>query len=103
MGVINLAVYRVHISFYQTSKGFAKKSDLVKMKRLSNGFDPLEEEFSNIGGETSGILINLEEAKGGELYSIEVINVTTDWETGYPDGRDLSVVKYEPEKNDEQT
>lgn len=94
MDTIHLAVYKVLHSFYQTSKGFAKKIDLVKMKRLSSGFDPLEEDFSNIGDELIDTVIGLEEAEHNKLYSIKVVNVEYDWETGYADGWDLSLVEY---------
>ena len=94
----HVAVYKVLKSFYKTSKGFADKIELVKMKRLSYGYDPLEEEYANVGDDIQSIINDLHTLVGGELYTVEVVNVSTDWETGHVDDYDLMLSPYKVEE-----
>lgn len=83
----HLAVYRKETTYYRTKKGFAFKVDLIKLKRKSYGFDALEDDFMGCDS-LSSLPINLHKVPDGE-YSVEVINVSKDWETGIVDGWDL--------------
>lgn len=94
--VKHIAVYKVLKSFYKTSKGFASKIDLVKMKRLSSGWDGLEDMHDNIGGEYD-LIINLDEVSHNELYYVKAVDLSQDWETGLIDDWNLKLLPYKEE------
>lgn len=91
-------VFAYRASEFINAKGeFVQTQRMVPRKRLScKGcsqctymMDDLQE---HIG---CGIpILGMDEAKQDELYSLQVVNVTVDWETNVVDGWDLKFVKY---------
>ncbi len=84
------AIYRVINTFYKTKKGCAKKTEFIKMKKLSYGWDPLKEEVANVGDDTVSIMLNINELKNG-IYEAVVVNVSHDYETGTVDGWEIEL------------
>lgn len=88
-----MAVYRLTTEAYQSKYGFSFTKKLNKQKRLSTGFDPLEEEHQAIGiGDTE--IVGLDSLPDG-LYSVRIVNVSTDYETGHVDDYDIQLFPYE--------
>lgn len=90
----HIAIYRLTTEVYKSRDGFVFSKKIRKMKRLSKGYDALEEEWASIGCDMEPI-IGIESAVDG-LYEIKMVNASVDYETGYVDSYDLQMFPYQP-------
>ena len=93
----NIAIYRGHVSVYKTARGYARKTELTKMKRLSTGFDMLEEGFMAMG---SDMELDLSHIVDGRLYIVKATSSIPDYETGEVD-YELYLKSYKQENSDD--
>lgn len=90
-------VYKADVQHCKTQRGVLFSVRLNKMKRLSCpgceycGF--LEDDLSEIDPKYWSI-IDIATAEPGKLYTIEVVNIGRDWESGHVDSWDLKMVPY---------
>ena len=97
-------VYKADVQHCTTKRGVLFSVRLNKMARMScKGCDRcggLADDLSNINANWS--IIGIESAKSGKLYEIKMVNMSTDWETGYVDEWDLQLVPYEESEADSE-
>lgn len=92
-------VVKLITSFYATKKGCFSTKSLHYAKRLSYGFNIIEEDLSNTSAkDVIQSFINLHECKDG-FYEIVSVNHSYDYESGYCDGYDLKLIPYNKEKS----
>lgn len=90
----DILVVRLKTDHHKSDRGIVERRSLLKMKRLSRGFDILEEDSNNIGVElVFRNIVNLYKCKDG-LYEIQTCNESLDHETGYVDDYDYMLVPY---------
>jgi len=91
----NQSVVRLKTNVWCDSKGLHFRKDLQFLKRLSFGYQIIEEDASNIGAlDTFQQIINIDECVDG-IYEVVVCNESHDYESGYVDGYDLKLIKFE--------
>lgn len=91
----NICVVRVKTSYWNDGNGLYQKKAITFLRRKSKGFNILEEDCSAIG--TDQVMQHIENLGSVEdgIYRVQTINETRDWESGYVDGYDYFLVKYE--------
>ena len=97
-------IFRADVQNFQTQKGMGFSVRLNKMKRLSckgcMECGGLESYFGEISNEWP--IVGIEKVEHGKLYSLQVVNIEKDFESGIVDGWDLGLVEYKEEKEDEK-
>jgi hypothetical protein len=93
-------VVRLKTSFWKDKRGGIHiKKSLIPLKLQSEGYQILQEDADNFGiDEIVDRIVNLFEVKDG-VYSIEMINLSHDWETGYLESYDYQLNPLKEEKN----
>lgn len=87
-------VIKLTTSVWKSGRTACIQRKITWVRRKSFGFQILENDFDAIGSaEAVEQIINLNESPDG-LYTIEVVNETRDFESGYVDGYDLKLVPY---------
>lgn len=87
-------VIKLTTSYYATKKGCFTTISLQYAKRLSYGFNILQEDLSNAyAKDVIQSIINLHECKDG-FYEVITCNHSYDYESGYLDGWDLKLIPY---------
>ncbi len=87
-------VVRVVTTAWHDSKGLHTKRSLKLLKRMSFGFDILQDECMNVGaGEAANNISNLHEVTDG-IYELIACNINRDYESGYIDDWELMLVPY---------
>lgn len=104
-------VYKGQFSQYLTKNGFAQTIRLVKQERLScPGCNRIEisknlkkkycasqlDDYLSDELEHESIL-GIDEVQDGKYYHFKMVNMSTDWETGYLDGWDLELIQINDE------
>ncbi len=90
----NQTVVRVVTTFWHDGRGLHTKRSLNLLKRMSFGFDILQEECINVGAEDAAKNIsNLHKVVDG-IYEIIACNISRDYESGYVDDWELMLVPY---------
>lgn len=94
----NQTVVRVQTSNYVSGGRLVTKRTISTLKRKSRGYNELFDLVPEIGAdEVISMIINLDEVDDG-IYRVIIVNVSTDWETGYIDDYDLKLIPYEEEE-----
>jgi hypothetical protein len=86
-------VVKLSTSYWKNRKGIHIKRSLNFMRRLSKGYNVLEEDFNSIGGTIVDQIINLNECVDG-LYEVILCNEQKDWETGHIEDYDYKLISY---------
>lgn len=86
-------VVRISTSFFESKHGLTYQRQIRYLKRKSFGWNPLEDEFRNIGEEALATITNLSSVKDG-IYEVVLNSISTDWETGYSDYWDWKLIPY---------
>lgn len=92
-------VVRLVTSFWKDNGGGINiKRTLRPMRKLSRGFQYLENDCDMVGAEDLfGMIVNLDQCKDG-VYLVDTCNISTDWETGIVDDYDYKLVPFEEEQ-----
>lgn len=90
----NRCVIKLTTSSYATTKGIFTVKSLRYAKRLSYGFNVLQEDISNASADdVIKSITNLNECKDG-FYEVITCNHSHDYESGYCDDYDLKLIQY---------
>lgn len=88
-------VYRADVQHCKTERGVMFSVRLNKMKRMScPGCERcayLEDDLGEIDP-VHWPVIGIEKAEHGRLYTIDIVNISTDWESGHADAWDLKLI-----------
>jgi len=88
-------IYRADVFHGPTSRGVVLSIRLNKLKRKScPGCSKciwIDEYIAEVNSKYP--LLNIENVVDGKLYTVEMCNISKDWETGYVDDYDLRVVE----------
>jgi hypothetical protein len=87
-----LCVVRLRRTAWYDRRGVYYKTSLTYLQRKSKGFNFLEEELDVVGAHNV-LITNIDEVNEG-VYSVEICNISRDYESGYIDGYDLKLVPY---------
>jgi hypothetical protein len=91
-----ILVVRVTTSYWSDRSGGHMRKKVGFMKRLSKGFNLLDEDFGNIGAdEVIPRILNLHDVEDG-LYVVHTANEERDWETGNVEEYDYRLYPYTP-------
>lgn len=92
----DICVVRLRTTQWSDCRGVHIKKSLVYLRRLSHGYNLLEEEVASLGApDTISGFINLNNCPDG-VYTVETCNISRDWESGHIDSYDLKLVPYKP-------
>lgn len=87
-------VVRLTTTYWTGVNGLSVLKKLTPQKRKSTGYQMLLEDAKMIGDElVVKNIVNLNECKDG-LYSVEVVNERTDFETGYVEDYDYKLIPF---------
>lgn len=90
-------IYKADVQHCKTERGILYSIRLNKLKRMScpgcNQCVYIEDDINEIGPGRSQIK-NIEMVEHGKLYTIEVCDISRDYETGIIDDWNLEVVEY---------
>lgn len=90
-------VVRLRTSYWQDKRGIHIKKDLIPMRKMSFGYQILEEDAPIAGvDQLVRHIVNLHELKDG-LYESVTCNESRDWETGYVDEYDYKLIPFKEE------
>ena len=96
--VANRCVVRVRTSTWADRRGVHTKKSLLFLYKQCAGFNVLEEEIGSVGAEEAmRNIVNLSKAKDG-IYTVELCNISRDYETGYNDYWEYELVPFDGEK-----
>jgi len=88
-------IYRADVINKKIWNGIIFSIHLTEVKELScPGCEfcvGLDESLNNINNKWN--IIDIEKAEDGMLYSIDICNITTDWETGKPNNWNLKLIE----------
>ena len=91
----SLCVVRLATSSWSDRRGLHTKRSLLWLRRLSTGFNVMEEEADCAGADlTVARILNLDDCADG-IYRVVTCNERRDWETGYVDDYDYRLVPFE--------
>ena len=91
-------VVRLKTSYWHDERGLYSSKKLIVLKRLTNGFNFLEEDCHMVGAdEVFPRITNLHDVVDG-VYEVTTCNITKDWETGYVEDYEYELVPYKEEK-----
>jgi hypothetical protein len=94
----NICIVRLRTSIWEDNRGVHCKKDLIPMKKLSSGYQLLEEDVANGGAEDVWMrTVNTDICQDG-IYTFTTCNEHKDWETGYIDDYDYRLVPYQKEE-----
>lgn len=92
----SVSVLRVKTTYWKTKRGIHTRRDITTLKKLSSGYQILEEDSDSFGvDEVMQKIVNLHEVEDG-LYEVTLVNKGYDWETGYLDDYDYELIPYKP-------
>ena len=92
----DIAVVRLKTSYWASSRGLHQQRNITYMKRLSEGWHPLQDDSHAMCAEDIITAIaNLDQCKDG-LYEVVIINIKRDYETGDIEQYDYMLLPYEP-------
>jgi len=92
-GMSPKCVVRLITSEFKTTSGYVLQKKLVPLKKKSNGYQCLQEDFSN-GEEILRQITNIYAVEDG-IYEVRMCQLERDWETGYLEDWKLELVPYE--------
>ena len=98
--VANRCVVRVRTSTWADSygRGVHTKKSLLFLYKQCTGFNVLEEEIGSVGAEEAmRNIVNLSKAEDG-IYTVEIRNMSRDYETGYSDYWEYELVPFNGEE-----
>jgi hypothetical protein len=86
------SVVRLSTSYWITNGSLRRTQSITVMRRQSVGYQPIEEDASNIGvNEVFSKIVNLDGLVDG-LYEVILCDESHDWETGYLDDYNYKLV-----------
>ena len=92
----SVSVFRVKTSYWKSSRGLHARKDITLLKKLSSGYQILQEDSDTIGADkVMERIVNLNEVEDG-LYEVILVNQTYEWEKGHIDDYDYELVPYRP-------
>lgn len=99
-------IYRGTVSMCNTSRGFMQTIRLNKLKRMScSGCSKCgwQDDIYGMFCVEENPILGFETIEDQKLYTLNICNEQTDWETGYVDAYDIEVNEYIPKEINDET